>query len=199
MRADDAAPPGATQQRGIETRARLIDAAILCLTRHGFAGTTMARVSNYAKVSTGPRQYYFPNRDDLFVAVVEELFRRQSRLPISDDADLIGGVIDNILHHAGSREHIAMLEIKLALKHEVGLRDRIGPVIAEQEALNDKMWSTRLEDHGYGQDDKKTLRLILPAIARGMAFDPMPNEEQRAAIVSQVKQWYALTLNAKTS
>ena len=68
------------QQRAEKTRLKLIDAAIECLAKHGYAGSQLGLISDVAGVSRRPRQYYFPSRISLMSAVWHEIRRR-------DDAD----------------------------------------------------------------------------------------------------------------
>lgn len=52
-------------------RQRIIDAAITCLVREGWHGTTLALVAAEAGISRGLISYHFEGRDDLYEAVLE--------------------------------------------------------------------------------------------------------------------------------
>jgi len=52
-------------------RRRIIDAAIDCLGRDGWHGTTLASIAAEAGISRGLISYHFAGRDDLFEAVLE--------------------------------------------------------------------------------------------------------------------------------
>ena|SRR2546425_7582674 len=52
------------------TRARILDAAFACAARFGLARTTMGQVSDAAGLSRQTLYRYFPNRHELFAALV---------------------------------------------------------------------------------------------------------------------------------
>ena len=57
-------------------RAQLIEATFECIYRHGFAGTTIARVAEQAGLSTGIISHYFGNKDGLLEATMRGLLRQ---------------------------------------------------------------------------------------------------------------------------
>ncbi len=57
-------------------RAQLIEATFECIYRHGFAGTTIARVAKQAGLSTGIISHYFGNKDGLLEATMRGLLRQ---------------------------------------------------------------------------------------------------------------------------
>ena len=72
------APPRRTQdQRRAETRRRLLDATIDCVSELGYAGATTRRIAERADVSVGAVTHHFQYRVDLVAAAVEELVRRR--------------------------------------------------------------------------------------------------------------------------
>ncbi|MDK1472545.1 TetR/AcrR family transcriptional regulator [Streptomyces sp. 549] len=66
------------QDRSRATRQRLLEAAVSCLAEHGWSGSTVAVVAEYAGVSRGAAQHHFPTREDLFTAAVEYVAERRS-------------------------------------------------------------------------------------------------------------------------
>ena len=58
------------QDRGTETRAKVVDAALALLREEGYEATTMRRVAQTAGVSLGNAYYYFDGKD----ALVQELY-----------------------------------------------------------------------------------------------------------------------------
>ena len=66
------APPRAPQQdRSRATRAKLLDAALVCLAELGWTASTVAVVAERAGVSRGAAQHHFPTREALFTAALE--------------------------------------------------------------------------------------------------------------------------------
>jgi AcrR family transcriptional regulator len=66
------------QTRSRATRMRLLEAAVLCLAEHGWAGSTVSAVAERAGVSRGAAQHHFPTREDLFTAAVEYVAEERS-------------------------------------------------------------------------------------------------------------------------
>jgi len=58
------------------TRARILDAAAYVLSRQGYAGTRLSDVAERANIQTPAIYYYFPSKEDLFLAVIEAPYAR---------------------------------------------------------------------------------------------------------------------------
>src|SRR5262245_51679035 len=61
-------------ERREATRTKLLDAAVECLTEHGYAATSVIDVQQRAGVSRGALQHYWPSRAALMVDAVKALF-----------------------------------------------------------------------------------------------------------------------------
>jgi AcrR family transcriptional regulator len=185
-------PVAAKQARAQDTRQRLIVAAIDCLTRYGFGGTTMSRISKVAGVSAGPRQYYFPTTARLFSVVLDYLLEQQNKVysdpPLPTQTDhRIRAIIARSITYAGTPDHIAILEIKLALKHDQALRKLVGAKLEAVEAQADQAWVDAVTPLGVEADTVRNTRRILASISRGLALDTAPAATQRAAIADLVE------------
>ncbi len=91
--------PGQTHQamKSAQTRARLIEATITCLVKHGYAGTTAPQVAAEAGLSRGAMLHHFENGGTLIKATIVELhdkrlraFRRAAELSKQDTSQMIG-------------------------------------------------------------------------------------------------------------
>lgn len=67
-----------TQERGLVTRAALLEAALECLVELGYAATTTTEVAKRAGVSRGAQLHHFPTKAELLTAAVESLFERRN-------------------------------------------------------------------------------------------------------------------------
>ena len=65
------------QQRAIETRTALLDAAIESLVERGYAATTTIETAHRAGVSRGAQLHHFPTKAELMTAAVERLLERR--------------------------------------------------------------------------------------------------------------------------
>jgi AcrR family transcriptional regulator len=77
-RALDTPPPGsptarARRDRGTETRARLIEAAIDVFGRHGYEGATTRQIAKAADANLAAIVYHFGSKEALYLAVAEQL------------------------------------------------------------------------------------------------------------------------------
>ena len=87
-------------RNGLLTRRRVLEAAIVCLVRDGYAATTTAGVAEVAGVSRGALMHQFQTREELVAAAVEhlavrrreELAGRVAGLPAGDGR--VGAVLD---------------------------------------------------------------------------------------------------------
>ncbi len=68
------------EERSEATRARVIDAAIKCLHRAGYAGTSTTLVAEEAGVSRGAMLHQFPSKAELMLAVVRAVFHEDGEL-----------------------------------------------------------------------------------------------------------------------
>jgi AcrR family transcriptional regulator len=60
------------QQRGLDTRARILEAAVRCFARTGYDGTGVAEICDEAAVSKGAFYHHFPSKQAVFLAVLHE-------------------------------------------------------------------------------------------------------------------------------
>jgi AcrR family transcriptional regulator len=68
--------PSRREQLGIESRRRIVDAAAALMAERGFAGTSIAAVSERSGLPSGSIYWHFDGKEALLAAVVEEGARR---------------------------------------------------------------------------------------------------------------------------
>lgn len=66
--------PRRTQQRSLETRGALLDAATRAFSTHGFDGVSARQLEELAGVNRGLVAYHFGDKDGLWRAVVDRIF-----------------------------------------------------------------------------------------------------------------------------
>jgi len=126
-------------RRSAATRAKLVEAAIACLYRLGYAATTTIAVAEEAKVSRGAMLHQFATRADLLIATAEHIVQSQDkerrakviarpRGPARFDA--VTGVVWETMKQPAS---IALLEIMLGSRSDPDLADRFPPVMHDIE------------------------------------------------------------------
>lgn len=81
------------QQRAIDTRNALLDAALDCLIERGYSETTTIETARRAGVSRGAQQHHFPTKAELLSAAVGRLLERRAEEYRKAFADLPPGTV----------------------------------------------------------------------------------------------------------
>lgn len=123
------------QDRSRATRARLLDAAVTCLSEYGWTGTTIAVVAARAGVSRGAAQHHFPTRESLFTAAVDhvtdvrlgELRREAAKLPAASRTE---AVVDMLVRLYTGPLFRAALQVWVAATADATLREQLAPLEA---------------------------------------------------------------------
>jgi AcrR family transcriptional regulator len=133
------------QQRAVETRDRIVDAAARIFGEHGYAHGTTNRIADEAGISVGSLYQYFPNKDAILVCLAERHVAEGTDLVLGRLAaepatgivpllrQVVGAMVD--LHRGAGRLHQVLFEEAprpapfLAELHE--LEDRIVAVVAD--------------------------------------------------------------------
>lgn len=126
-----------TQERSAATRRRLLDAALECLARDGYAGTTTTAVVARAGASRGAFLHHFPTRAALLAAAVEHLYQglradyEQAFASLPDEADRLGAAIALLWRALRDPRLEATLELFVAARIDPELRGPLAQVAAE--------------------------------------------------------------------
>ncbi len=81
------------QQRGEETRGRILDAALELFAASGFEGASTRTIAERAGVNLPAIQYYFGSKEGLYRAVVEQ-FSQELQAAVAPIAERIGREVD---------------------------------------------------------------------------------------------------------
>jgi AcrR family transcriptional regulator len=124
------------QDRSRATRARLLEAAVACLSEHGWNGTTIAVVAARAGVSRGAAQHHFPTRESLFTAAIDyvtdvrlgEIRAAAARLPAAPHRT--EAVVDMLVRLYTGPLFRAAMQVWLAATADAAVRDQLVPLEA---------------------------------------------------------------------
>jgi AcrR family transcriptional regulator len=88
------APARRQQRRSLETRARLVEAALRVFASHGFEGATTREIARRAGVALAALPYHFTTKEALWRAAADRIFARlaetfRRRLERLDGVDLV--------------------------------------------------------------------------------------------------------------
>ncbi|MFF7489343.1 TetR/AcrR family transcriptional regulator [Streptomyces luteogriseus] len=117
---------GQVQQRGVERRRAMVDAAIELFARHGVRGTGVAAIAERAGATPSALIHHFGSKDGLVRAVLEEADRRAlQRLSVPADAEpTLDQAFDWLVRDA---EHTAATEGRLAALHTTLTAENLQP------------------------------------------------------------------------
>lgn len=154
-------------------RQRIVDAAIDCLAREGWVGTTMASIAAEAGISRGLISYHFGKRNDLHQAVLESVVetvfaagsaRMQDKLELVSTArdKLAAYIVENLgFIREHRREMAALGQILTHLRGHDGTA-RFGP--AEEDLIisgTAALFEYGISTGEFREADPKLLALIL--------------------------------------
>lgn len=88
------------QQRSIETRRRIMSAAVKLFATQGYNVSSVAEICNAAGISKGAFYHHFPGKQDLFVAVLEEWLAGLDA-ELERIRDVSGSVTESLLSMTG--------------------------------------------------------------------------------------------------
>jgi AcrR family transcriptional regulator len=121
---------GWQQRKSIQTRIAILEAAIDCLERCGYARTTTQMIAQTARISRGAMLHHYATKQDLVGAVIDyTFFRRMEQFvarisELSDEArvrDQAG--IELYWQSVLTREYAAYLELSVASRTDPELRE----------------------------------------------------------------------------
>ena len=80
--------PGVREQAALETQDSILRAATRVFAKHGFSGGRIEQISKAAKSHDRMIYYYFGNKEGLFIAVIEDLYRRFNEAEMALNLDV---------------------------------------------------------------------------------------------------------------
>lgn len=182
---------GAHADRSAQMRKRLVDAAIACLCRVGYAATTTQAVMDEAGVSRGAMLHHFPTRIDLILAVAEAAAQHQDE----SVRVALGGIpagIDRYLALTNATwdaicqpPALAMIEIMVASRSDPHLGARF-PQIAQALEARQRLGVWEMAQWLGIQDRDAVERMVHLHLAamRGLAIDMMFSGDRTPAQAS---------------
>ena len=172
---------GAHADRRATTRAKLLTAAIRCLSQVGYAETSTVRVATEAKVARGSLLHQFPTRVDLILAVADHAARAQGEFiaaalaSVPPGRERFIGSVDATWAALQRPESQALLEIIIATRHDPELASRIAD-FAQRFDSGVSRGARRLAEasglHDEHDEAVEERRFTLAAL-RGLAIEAM--------------------------
>lgn len=187
-------------ERRATTRRLLLDAAIESLHELGFGGATLEVISQRAGLSRGAVQFHFGNRDDLFLALIDEvkpLLAKSSALRFSKDAsfaDRLTFVCDHYWEVLNSRTYIAAVQVQIGTLHDPVLHPKISQILGNAEKTLDRHWVNLFRGYRIPAERLVVARHVALAALRGMAIRRVNRRKressarERALLIAMLRQ-----------
>ncbi|MFC4066675.1 TetR/AcrR family transcriptional regulator [Actinoplanes subglobosus] len=127
-----------TSARSLESRSRILDAAVTCLLRDGYARTSTMSIQAEAGMSRGRMLHQFPSKEELLVAAAHHIFAARLEAPVpgpltsriaeaSGPGERIAVVVDCLWASFQEPSFWAATELWVAARTEPALAEAIGP------------------------------------------------------------------------
>lgn len=169
-----AKPAGQRRSQADRTSAAqaiLIEAAIEELSIAGYARATTASIAARAKVTTGSLHYHFGSKDDLFMAVLDQLTSDALALFRKLDDQNTGNVsvgtslVDTLWLLYGSHRYWAVWEINMGFRSQPEKHEAL---VAHRRATHKKMLDEVAANTRISDSTRRTLIELLPIILSAM-------------------------------
>lgn len=104
------------KRSGIESKKRIVDAALRLFSDYGYSKASMRMIANAASISIGGLYLYFKNKDELYLTLIKSMLdeladmMRQSLKDIDDPADAVSKFI--LLHLAYAKKHRELILVQ---------------------------------------------------------------------------------------
>ncbi len=172
--------PKVAPEHVAQRRRQIIDGAVACFARGGYAGTSIEDVAAECGLSVGSIYTYFPGKEQLFLALaVEQLERFDSEIgdvaAAAPDAAgalraAIGHFLDRVAVEAEAYGHL-YFEFRVQARDQPGLAEPVRDLMARVQA--------------------QAAALVTRGVAEG-AFRPGIDAEATGYVISALLEGYAL-------
>lgn len=162
-------------ERSLETREKIIQAAIQMMWLHGYAGFRVADVAESAGVSRGAQTHHFPSKAALTIAVVDTLFdvaaesSRKRIANIKPEDDVIQGMIEDASEFFLGKDFSMGLDLLASAERDPELRDGVRTAAKRTRFLVEDMWIGLLLSRGLPRDDAEDVLWLTFSAIRGLA------------------------------
>lgn len=192
---DDSSDTLTKAERTRRTRALLIETALSCIARYGYAKTSLKLIAEEAGVSRGPLHYHYKDKNELMGEAAEALPQLISsettrRLAMARTIEeRMETMIDlGIEQHLGDH-HIVACELLMATRQDPDLASSVLPHLSAAEEAIDARWIEYARELGWSDERLTVFRRLFVAALRGLAIDHIEYGSQtHAAVAAMLKE-----------
>jgi AcrR family transcriptional regulator len=192
---DDGSDTLSKAERSRRTRALLIETALSCIARYGYARTSLKLIAEEAGVSRGPLHYHYKDKNELIgeAAAALPLIISSATLKRLAMARTIEERVETMIdlaldQHLGDH-HIVACELLMATRQDPELARTVLPHLSAAEEAIDARWIEYAKDLGWSNERLTVFRRLFVAALRGLAIDHIENgSELHAAVAAMLKE-----------
>ncbi|MEL7538362.1 MAG: TetR/AcrR family transcriptional regulator [Pseudomonadota bacterium] len=146
------------------TRQQILDAAVRCIVKIGYANTTTMMIANEAGLSRGATLHHFPSKIDIIKATVDYLYEKRKRafqkssIDLPEHGDRVRQAVAAYWKHVNHPLFVAFFELSVAARHDDELREILIPA---QKKFDDEWYAVAEEMFPEWQSDSGAFNLAL--------------------------------------
>jgi len=169
-------PRQTQKQRSLATTGAIMEASIDLIFENGFAGMTIAQVSQQSGASQGAITHHYGNKENLVLAaarytVEREKHRLHSDLPSpSNRKEALNAYFEASEQFFLNKYFVALLEIFLAARRNSRISSVFDPLIASHRQLFDNTWLKILTRAGLEESEANKLISMTNFMLRGISL-----------------------------
>lgn len=180
------------EARSAAARTALVRSAIEALSDGGIARATTAAIASGAGMTTGALHHHFPAKEDLFLAVLDELTVKALALIGNLGADagrsksLSRAIVDDLWSLYGSRQYWAVWEINMGYRGDEAMHRTL---VAHRARTRERMRQSLRENEHLDPPTRRALLASLPFLLcalRGTFLETFFAPGERAALRPQL-------------
>ena len=195
------------KERSAETRALLLDVTVECLAELGYAGTTANVIAERAGLSRGAQLHHFGSKGQLVIAAMEHLFARMldefrsGYAAIADDPQVVPKTLDLLAGLVGGQVGHAYLELVIAARTDVELRQAMSELTARMDADIEATFDELFEVAEDSGDMFDVYWTALWALLEGLALERIvrPDDPKLDATLETLKAFAPLLMKPRRS
>ncbi len=190
------------QLHGDERRKLLIEATYEQIAEVGFEGLRLRQVAASAGINQATIHYYFPTKEALITAVVDDVMQRiaATHVPSNNEEDRTPA---QRLHDYFLRQYILMQEVPVLFRviGEISLRASRHPELAKVLIQNDEEWQedlARLFEEGKSKGqfiphlDSQRAACVMISFLRGTSLQVVVDMEKTKYAIKQLEMFFIL-------
>jgi AcrR family transcriptional regulator len=187
-RLDSDRPSGPRSRKGIQTRARLVDAAKQVFEDHGFLDARISDIAERAGLSHGSFYHYFDSKDEIFLEVAEAQEDRLSQHSIVDS-----GLLDAT---SGTTVRDRLRDANHRFLSDYRDEARIMGVIEQVSRYNDQVQAVRFaRQQLYTRRTEDSIRQLQELGLADASLDPTISAQALSAMVTRfAEMWFVQRL-----